>query len=182
MNRMAQAWKAEAALPARRPGQAAFAPNAAGRLSIHPGSCSMTEFTPLMSLAGGSLIGLSAVLLMAFHGRIAGMTGILTGMLPPVATDWPWRIAFLAGAVAAPALILAATGQSVDFSSPVPAPWLVLGGLVVGIGVYFGGGCTSGHGVCGIARLSPRSIVATLTFMATAAASVFVLRHVLGAF
>jgi uncharacterized membrane protein YedE/YeeE len=111
----------------------------------------MTEFTPLMSLLGGTLIGLSAVLLMAFNGRIAGMTGILTGLLPPAASDWPWRAAFI-------------------------------GGLIAGVGVHFGSGCTSGHGVCGMARLSPRSITATIVFMVAATATVFVVRHVLGGF
>jgi uncharacterized membrane protein YedE/YeeE len=142
----------------------------------------MTEFTPLMSLSGGMLIGLSAVLLMAFHGRIAGMTGILTGLLPPTASDWTWRLAFLAGAVAAPMLITSFSGDAVGFENPVPTPWLIVSGLIVGAGAYFGSGCTSGHGVCGIARLSPRSLVATATFMATAIATVFVIRHVLGAY
>lgn len=141
----------------------------------------MTTFTPLASLAGGALIGLAAVLLMAFHGRIAGMTGILAGLLPPVATDWPWRAAFILGAIVAP-MVLALTGTVVSYDSPVPAPWLVIGGLVVGAGVYFGAGCTSGHGVCGIARLSPRSIVATVTFMVSTAVTVFVVRHVAGGF
>ncbi|WIY53704.1 YeeE/YedE thiosulfate transporter family protein [Devosia sp. YIM 151766] len=140
----------------------------------------MTEFTPLLSLAGGSLIGFAAVLLMAFHGRIAGMTGILSGLVPPFSHDWGWRAAFLLGAVAAPALIVAATGFAIPFDSATPAPWLVVGGLIVGIGVYFGSGCTSGHGVCGMARLSPRSIIATLTFMASTVATVFVIRHLLG--
>ncbi|WP_332693147.1 YeeE/YedE family protein [Devosia sp.] len=142
----------------------------------------MTEFTPLASLFGGALIGLSAVLLMASHGRIAGMTGILTGLMPPVSSDWAWRAAFVAGAIAAPALVLTLSGQSIAFDSPVPTPWIIIGGLIVGGGVYFGSGCTSGHGVCGIARLSPRSIAATATFMATATATVFVIRHLLGAF
>ena len=143
----------------------------------------MTEFTPLLSLAGGVLIGLSAVLLMAFHGRIAGMTGILSGLVPPFSNDWAWRGAFLAGAIGAPALIIAFAGPSaVPFESPVPGPWLILGGLIVGVGVYFGSGCTSGHGVCGMARLSPRSIAATLVFMASTAATVFVVRHVVGGF
>ncbi len=142
----------------------------------------MTDFTPLASLFGGALIGLSAVLLMASHGRIAGMTGILTGLMPPVSSDWAWRAAFVAGAVAAPALVLTLSGQSIAFDSPVPTPWIIIGGLIVGGGVYFGSGCTSGHGVCGIARLSPRSIAATATFMATATATVFVARHLLGAF
>lgn len=142
----------------------------------------MTEFTPALSLLGGTLIGLSAVLLMALHGRIAGMTGILTGLLPPVASDWGWRAAFLVGAIGAPSLLLALTELSLPYSSPVPLPWIVVGGLVVGVGVYFGSGCTSGHGVCGLARLSPRSLVATLVFMGTAFLTVFVARHLLGAF
>lgn len=140
----------------------------------------MTEFTPFLSLFGGSLIGLAAVLLMALHGRIAGMTGILTGVLPPFAGDWGWRAAFLAGAIAAPALIVSATGYVIPFESPTPVPWLILGGLIVGAGVYFASGCTSGHGVCGMARLSPRSVVATLTFMVSTAATVFVVRHLIG--
>lgn len=142
----------------------------------------MTEFTPLMSLFGGTLIGLSAVLLMAFNGRIAGMTGILTGLLPPLASDWPWRAAFIAGAIAAPMLISAMSSEAISFESPVPTPWLVIGGLIAGVGVYFGSGCTSGHGVCGMARLSPRSIAATVIFMVAATATVFVVRHLLGGF
>lgn len=140
----------------------------------------MTDFTPLASLSGGLLIGLSAVLLMAFFGRIAGMTGILSGLLPPAASDWGWRAAFLAGAVLAPLGITALVGHDVGFDSPVPMPWLVVSGLAVGVGVYFGSGCTSGHGVCGMARLSPRSIAATATFMATAVITVFVIRHLIG--
>lgn len=139
----------------------------------------MTTFTPIASLLGGGMIGLAAVLLMAFHGRIAGMTGILAGLLPPAASDWPWRAAFIVGAVVAP-MVLILAGATVSYDSPVPAPWLVAGGLVVGVGVFFGAGCTSGHGVCGMARLSPRSIVATLTFMVSTAATVFVVRHVAG--
>ena len=143
----------------------------------------MTEFTPFLSLVGGVLIGVSAVLLMALHGRIAGMTGILSGLVPPFSHDWTWRAAFIAGAIAAPAMILAIAGQdAVPFESPVPGSLLILGGLIVGVGVYFGSGCTSGHGVCGMARLSPRSIAATLVFMASTAATVFVVRHVPGGF
>ena len=141
----------------------------------------MTTFTPIAALIGGGMIGLAAVLLMAFHGRIAGMTGILAGLLPPVASDWPWRAAFILGAIVAP-MVLVLVGATVSYDSPVPVPWLVVGGLVVGVGVYFGAGCTSGHGVCGMARLSPRSIVATLTFMVSTAATVFVVRHVAGGF
>jgi uncharacterized membrane protein YedE/YeeE len=140
----------------------------------------LTDFTPLPSLFGGMLIGLAAVLLMATHGRIAGMTGILTAVIPPAAADWAWRAAFLAGAVIAPVLVTALSGTPVAFHSTTPLPWLVAGGFLVGIGVHVGSGCTSGHGVCGIARLSPRSIAATLVFMAATAATVFVVRHIAG--
>ncbi|MBC7281867.1 YeeE/YedE family protein [Hoeflea sp.] len=138
-----------------------------------------TEFTPWMSLAGGVLIGVSATLMMAMNGRIAGMTGIMTGIIPPVSSDWPWRIAFLAGAVIAPVLYLAA-GGAIPYSVPVSLPLLALGGLIVGIGVYYGAGCTSGHGVCGMARLSPRSIAATVTFMIFTGLTVYVVRHIAG--
>jgi uncharacterized membrane protein YedE/YeeE len=139
----------------------------------------MTEFTPIASLLGGAMIGLSAVLLMAVHGRIAGMTGIISGLLVPQG-DWGWRAAFLVGAVAAPAAIVAMFGPAaVPFVSLVPLPWLAVGGILVGIGVTFASGCTSGHGVCGLARLSPRSIAAVLTFMATTGLTVFLIRHVI---
>ncbi|MVA99530.1 YeeE/YedE family protein [Nitratireductor sp. CAU 1489] len=140
----------------------------------------MTEFTPYLSLFGGVLIGLSAIALMALHGRVAGMTGILSGIVPPVAADWAWRAAFLAGAIMAPIVFIAA-GGGVAFSVPVSTLALVVGGFVVGIGVTYGAGCTSGHGVCGMARLSPRSIVATVVFMIAAFATVYVVRHMIGA-
>ena len=139
----------------------------------------MTDFTPIQSLIGGMMIGLSAVLLMALHGRVAGMTGILTGVIPPAAPDWPWRAAFLAGAIVAPVIYLAAGGV-IPFEVPVSTAALVIGGLLVGIGVHFGNGCPSGHGICGLARLSPRSLAAVLTFMLTAFVTVFVVRHVIG--
>ena len=139
----------------------------------------MTDFTPIQSLIGGMMIGLSAVFLMALHGRVAGMTGILTGIIPPAAPDWPWRAAFLAGAVVAPVIYLAA-GGAIPFDVPVSTAALVFGGLLVGIGVHFGNGCPSGHGICGLARLSPRSLAAVLTFMLTAVVTVFVVRHVIG--
>lgn len=139
-----------------------------------------TEFTPWMSLIGGILIGLSATLLMALHGRIAGMTGILTGVIPPVSSDWNWRLAFLAGAIITP-FAFTQFGGSVPFSVPVTTTALAIGGGIVGIGVYFGSGCTSGHGVCGMARLSPRSIAATIIFMLATFITVFITRHVLGA-
>lgn len=137
-----------------------------------------TEFTPLWSLAGGVLIGIAAILMMLLHGRIAGMTGIVSGIIPPLSSDWEWRVCFLVGAILAPtALVL--SGVEISFAVPPSTTALVIGGLIVGIGVTFGSGCTSGHGVCGIARLSPRSIAATLIFMATTFATVFVTRHIM---
>ena len=140
-----------------------------------------TAFTPLASLGGGLLIGLSAVLLMALLGRIMGATGILGGLLVPDSGDeFAWRGVLIAGMVTAPVL-LAALGAPVAIDVPVTLPMLIAGGLIVGFGATLGSGCPSGHGVCGMSRLSPRSFVAVATFMATAAATVFVIRHVIGA-
>lgn len=141
-----------------------------------------TAFTPWASLGGGALIGLAAVLLMALHGRILGATGILGGLLrfnDPA--DWRLRAALIVGMAAGPLLYLTATGTLPRIDLPVSNTAVVIGGLIVGVGVSYGGGCTSGHGVCGNARFSRRSMVATVTFMATAIATVFMLRHVLGA-
>ncbi|HUS95505.1 MAG TPA: YeeE/YedE thiosulfate transporter family protein [Hyphomicrobiaceae bacterium] len=141
-----------------------------------------TEPTYLASLFGGALIGAAAVLLMAFHGRIAGITGILGALLPPApAKDWTWRVAFLAGMVASPMLFWLVTGSPIAISVPVSNPALIIGGIIVGIGVVFGSGCTSGHGVCGLARLSPRSIAAVAAFMTTAGITVYLIRHMAGA-
>jgi len=140
-----------------------------------------TAFTPFQSLAGGALIGLAAVVLMGTMGRVMGATGILAGVLQPSNLfDWSWRVAVLLGMVSGPVAVLAITGQFPAVQVPVSTPMLVIGGFIVGIGVTFGAGCTSGHGVCGMARLSPRSIAATLTFMLTTGITVYVIRHVLG--
>lgn len=139
----------------------------------------ITEFTPLAALSGGFLIGLGAVILMAFNGRIAGMTAILGGALDPANPDNRWRLAFLAGAIAAPALA-GLFGATFDFASPTSLALLAIGGVLVGVGVTYGSGCTSGHGVCGLARLSPRSLVATLIFMTTTFATVTLIRHGIG--
>lgn len=137
-----------------------------------------TSFSPWTSLAGGMLIGLAAALFILFNGRIAGISGILGGLLKPNAGDALWRILFVAGMLIAPLLWLA--------FSPLPEiridadyPLLIIAGLIVGVSTRYGAGCTSGHGVCGISRLSPRSIVATLAFMATGFATVYVMRHLL---
>ena len=141
----------------------------------------ITEFTPFMSLAGGALIGLAAVLLMLVQGRIAGATGILSGfVMPDSASEWLWRAAMLTGMVLAPVLALALFDRSTTVQVPVGTVALVIGGFLVGLGASVGNGCTSGHGVCGMARLSVRSIAATLTFMATCGITVFILRHVIG--
>lgn len=140
-----------------------------------------TTFTPLQSLAGGLLIGAASVMLMAFLGRIMGATGILAGVISPTGwSDWSWRAAVLLGMITGPVAVLAVTGQMPAVEVPVGMPMLVIGGFLVGLGVTFGGGCTSGHGVCGMARLSPRSIAATGTFMVTTAITVYVIRHVIG--
>jgi uncharacterized protein len=140
-----------------------------------------TDFTPWASLGGGALIGLAAVLFMALHGRILGATGIIGGLLrfnDP--GDWTLRAAMVAGMAAGPLAYLLIWGQMPAVDLPITLPAVIIGGLIVGIGVSYGGGCTSGHGVCGNARFSRRSMVATVTFMVTAFATVFVTRHVMG--
>ena len=141
----------------------------------------MTEFTPVAALIGGALIGLSAMLLMMLTGRIAGISGILAGCLAFAGGDKSWRLAFVGGLVIAPVLGLLVGLPMVQ--PMMPSSWLVViaAGLLVGFGTRLGGGCTSGHGVCGIARLSPRSIVATCVFMAVAMMVVFISRHAIGA-
>jgi uncharacterized membrane protein YedE/YeeE len=140
-----------------------------------------TAFTPYQSLIGGALIGVSAVLLMSNIGRIMGATGILAGFVwPSNFREWIWRAVVLAGMATGPFALMLFTGHLPEVQVPVSLPMLIIGGLIVGVGVTLGGGCTSGHGVCGIARLSTRSIIATLTFMITAFVTVYVIRHVLG--
>ena len=139
----------------------------------------MTEFTPLPSLFGGALIGLAAVLLMAANGRVAGVSTIASRVLPPYDDgETGARLAFLAGLIAAPFLFLAFDGSIVQTVGD-NLPLMAIAGLLVGFGSTYGGGCTSGHGVCGMARLSVRSVVATAVFMSVAMATVFVVRHVL---
>lgn len=141
-----------------------------------------TAFTPFQSLGGGALIGLAAVLLMGTMGRIMGATGILAGLLQPASmSEWSWRAAVLLGMVSGPFTVMLVTGNMPTVQVPISTSMLLIGGFIVGIGVTFGAGCTSGHGVCGMARVSPRSITATLTFMLTTAITVYVIRHVIGA-
>lgn len=138
-----------------------------------------SAFTPWAALIGGALIGLSAVLLALFNGRIAGISGIVGALLPPYQSGKrAWQIAFVLGLLAAP--LLYSLFAPVP-AAPSPASWpvLVIAGLLVGFGTRLGSGCTSGHGVCGLSRLSQRSLVATLSFMATGFATVFIMRHVI---
>ena len=140
----------------------------------------MENFTPFASMIGGALIGASAVVLMLLNGRIAGISGITAGMvsLSGATPDRGWRIAFLAGIIVAPLCLLLVTGRP-DITFGAPLPVMILAGLLVGFGTVLGNGCTSGHGVCGIARLSTRSIIATAVFMAAGIATTFIVRHLL---
>ena len=139
-----------------------------------------THFTPLPSLLGGVLIGLASATVLLFQGRVAGVGGICGSLLRPAPGDTAWRCAFVTGLIAT-GLAGAPTfpGSFAVVGTP-SLPWLVAAGLLVGFGTRLGNGCTSGHGVCGISRWSKRSLAATATFMATAALTVFVLRHLLG--
>ncbi|SFR08531.1 YeeE/YedE family protein [Poseidonocella sedimentorum] len=141
----------------------------------------VTQFTPLMSFGGGLLIGLAVVLLMAYAGRIFGATGVLAGVISPNAPgDRGWRVATLAGMISGPLAVALITGQIPAITMVSSLPAIAIGGVIVGFGVTLGSGCTSGHGVCGLARLSPRSLVAVPTFMLTTAITIYIIRHVLG--
>lgn len=139
----------------------------------------MENFTPIASLVGGILIGLSSLMVMAFSGRIAGISGIFGGLLVP-GNDTLWRSAFVAGLVTAGAVALAVAPASVAFTIDRSVVAVIAAGLLVGFGTRLGSGCTSGHGICGISRFSPRSTVAVLTFMTTGAVTVYVVQHVMG--
>ena len=136
------------------------------------------HFTPWTSLAGGMLIGLAAALLILFNGRIAGISGIVGGLLRPRHGDLAWRVAFVAGLLASPlAYLLFQALPAATIEAGTPA--LIVAGLLVGVGVRYGAGCTSGHGVCGLSRWSPRSLAATIAFMAAGFVTVYLLRHAL---
>lgn len=140
----------------------------------------MTEFSPFSALSGGALIGAAAVLLMLANGRIMGVSGIVGGLLGEKGRELGWRLAFLAGMVV-PGLALGLSGNLRLEGNHLGTGMLVLAGFLVGFGTRMGNGCTSGHGICGLARLSPRSLAAVATFMAVAGIVVFVRRHLLGA-
>jgi len=138
------------------------------------------HFTPWASLLGGILIGIAAAMLVLLSGRIAGVSSIVGGLFAPGRDDIAWRVAFIAGLLVAPA-VWRMFAPSIEVRFDAGFGTLVIAGLLVGIGTSYGSGCTSGHGVCGISRLSPRSVVATAAFMLTGFATVFVVRHILGA-
>lgn len=141
-------------------------------------SIDWNAFTPWPALAGGVLIGLATALLLLLNGRIAGISGVLGGLLKPARGDIAWRAAFVLGIIAAPlayGLIALPAAPLIEADTPA----LIVAGLLVGVGTRYGAGCTSGHGVCGLSRLSPRSLVATACFMAAGFATVFIIRHLL---
>ncbi|WP_026354435.1 YeeE/YedE family protein [Massilia niastensis] len=138
-----------------------------------------TSFTPWMSLAGGLMVGLATVMFLLLNGRIAGISGILGGLLRPARGDVAWRLAFIGGLVISPLLFSLAAPLPegrVEASNPV----LLMAGLLVGIGTRYGSGCTSGHGVCGLSRRSPRSVAATIAFLCAGFVTVYFVRHVIG--
>jgi uncharacterized membrane protein YedE/YeeE len=139
------------------------------------------HFTPFASLAGGIILGLASAVFILVNGRILGISGILGGLLPPKAGDTTWRVAFILGMLAAPTVFHAVVPAQYITAPRIDASdWMVIAaGLLVGIGTRYASGCTSGHGVCGLSRLSPRSLVATLSFMGAGFVMVYVLRHIL---
>jgi uncharacterized protein len=154
------------------------------RGAVRPHFVTMTldwnSFTPGAALMGGALIGVAAVGFALLNGRIAGISGIVGGLFQPLAGDVAWRITFIAGLLLAPLVYELLTGELPELHITATNGMLVVAGLLVGVGTRYGSGCTSGHGVCGLSRRSPRSLTATLVFMAMGFASVFVVRHVLG--
>lgn len=140
----------------------------------------MANFTPVSGFLGGVLIGFAAALLLLANGRIAGISGIVGGLVLPKSGETGWRVMFVIGLLAGPLALIAARGAPFPVEIMAPLPVMAVAGLLVGFGTRMGGGCTSGHGVCGIARLSPRSIAATLVFMFSAIVTVWLTRHVFG--
>jgi uncharacterized membrane protein YedE/YeeE len=140
----------------------------------------MEHFTPISAAIGGLLIGISATTLWLANGRIAGISGIIGGLWTPRISDVAWRAAFVFGLIAAPVLYQLAGGEAPLITISVPYSVVIVAGLLVGFGTRLGGGCTSGHGVCGLARVSRRSLVATALFMTTAFVTSFFLRHLIG--
>lgn len=140
----------------------------------------MQNAEPLAGFLGGAMIGLSAALFLLLQGRIAGISGILGGLLPPKAGDLVWRLAFISGLILGPLAMVALGWAPLEITIAAPYALIIAGGFLVGFGTRLGSGCTSGHGVCGLARASRRSLLATAIFFAAATVTVFLLRHVVG--
>lgn len=138
------------------------------------------SFTPWSSFFGGIVIGIAAALFILFNGRVAGISGIIAGILRPIPHDLYWRITFIAGMMSA-AVLWKLFGSMPSINIEADTPTLIVAGLLVGLGTRYGSGCTSGHGVCGLSRMSPRSLVATLSFMGAGFVTVYVIRHLIGA-
>lgn len=134
----------------------------------------------IIAFFGGGMIGLAAILLMATHGKVMGVSGIVSRLLPPTDSDWSWRATFIAGVLTAPLLFPVIAGQEIEIIVTGNLLILIISGLLVGLGTVTGNGCTSGHGVCGLPRLSIRSIIATVTFMVVGIITVFVKNHLMG--
>ena len=141
----------------------------------------MENFTPISAVIGGGLIGLSAVILMVFNGRIAGISGIFSGMFFATSGDRLWQFLFVMGLVVSPLIYIYVTSQKPAFDLDANMPLLIIGGLLVGFGTRLGSGCTSGHGICGLSRLSTRSLVSVILFMSTGMLTAVFARIVLGA-
>ena len=139
----------------------------------------IVNFTPYSALLGGALIGLSAALLFLLKGRISGISGIFGGLLIPKYADVLWRALFIAGLILGGVLWQLMGGDASKIQAAVDIPWIIVGGVLVGIGTTLGSGCTSGHGICGISRFSWRSIAATLSFMLSGFIAVFIIKHLL---
>jgi len=140
----------------------------------------MENFTPLNAVLGGLLIGVAATLMLWTSGRIAGISGILTGVLLPNKADTPWKAIFLAGLLLGPIGVILVSGRELEITVQATPLLSIIAGLLVGFGTRLGSGCTSGHGICGIARFSRRSFLATAVFMGCAIVTVFITKHVLG--
>ena len=140
----------------------------------------MENFTPVSALIGGLMLGAAAVILMAFNGRIAGITGITRGVIQPVRGDVMWRVAFLGALIVSPLIYNLAAPEPVTITVSSSLPLLMIGGFLAGLGACVSNGCTSGHGICGMGRLSKRSFAVTATFMATAVVTVYLSRHLFG--
>ncbi|HUT50156.1 MAG TPA: YeeE/YedE family protein [Alphaproteobacteria bacterium] len=140
----------------------------------------MVNFTPVSALIGGAMIGVAAAILLLMNGRIAGISGIVGGSLELPRGDFAWRLAFIIGLIVGPLLVQFARGAPISVQIEAGLPLLIAAGFIVGLSTRLGSGCTSGHGVCGLGRLSGRSIVATATFLMTAGLTVFAARHLIG--